>query len=412
MEHNMADTYTVNELTIYIRDLFDLDLRLQDVWVEGEVSNFRRAPSGHLYFTLKDDKSELACVMWRTQAAWLNAEPQHGDAIVAHGRITVYESRGQYQLVCDALQSAGVGELNRQFELLKAKLDAAGLFDPARKRPIPLVPRRIGVVTSPSTAAFQDIQNVLRRRYPLIEVILSPALVQGKEAPSQIVSAIQRLNERDDIDVIIVARGGGSLEDLWCFNDESVVRAVAGSRIPVVTGVGHEIDFTLVDFASDQRAPTPSAAAEMVTPDGAVLRNDLSVWADRLEGVMESRLADYRQSVETNNRLLERFSPLIQVHNARQRIDDQLNRMDTQVRHRITRQRDRLEGLNRALEAANPTALLRRGYALVTRAQDGHRVTSANDAAEGTSIQVELVDGRLTATVRQRDMNGPSRKQG
>jgi exodeoxyribonuclease VII large subunit len=400
----MADTYSVNELTIYIRDLFDLDLRLQDVWVEGEISNFRRAPSGHLYFTLKDEKSELACVMWRTQAGWLNAEPQHGDAILAHGRITVYESRGQYQLVCDALQPAGVGELNRQFEQLKAKLDAAGLFDPARKRPIPLFPRRIGVVTSPSTAAFQDIQNVLRRRYPLIEVILCPTLVQGKEAPPQIVRAIQRLNERDDIDVLIVARGGGSLEDLWCFNDETVVRAVAESRIPVITGVGHEIDFTLVDFASDQRAPTPSAAAEMVTPDGVILRNDLRILSDRLAGVMLSRLVDHQQAVNNYTHRLERSSPLIQVQNARQRIDDLLNRMDTQVRHRLERERYRLDGLTRALDAANPTALLRRGYALVTRAQDGHRVTSATDAAEGTSIRVELADGRLTATVRQREM--------
>lgn len=400
----MVDTYTVNELTIYIRDLFDLDLRLQDVWVEGEISNFRRAPSGHLYFTLKDEKSELACVMWRTQAGWLSKEPQHGDAVQAHGKITVYESRGQYQLVCDVMQPAGVGELNRQFEQLKAKLDAAGLFDPARKRPIPLFPRRIGIVTSPSTAAFQDIQNVLRRRFPLIEVIICPTLVQGKEAPPQIVRAIKRLNERDDIDVLLVARGGGSLEDLWCFNDESVVRAVAESRIPVITGVGHEIDFTLVDFASDQRAPTPSAAAEMVTPDGLLLRNDLRILSTRLSGLMQSRLEDNRYGVDNTIHRLERSSPLIQVQNARQRIDDQLNRMDMQLRHRLVRQRDRLEGLTRALDAANPTALLRRGYALVTRPQDGHRVTSAKDAGEGTSIQIELADGRLTATVRQREM--------
>ena len=272
----MTDTYTVYELTVTIRDLFELEPRLQDVWVEGEISNFKRAASGHLYFTLKDDKSELACVMWRTQAAWLPFEPQHGDAVLAHGRVTVYEARGQYQLYCDAIQPAGVGELNRQFELLKARLDAEGLFAPELKRPIPAFPRRIGIVTSPTTAAFQDIQNVLRRRFPMVEIVLSPTPVQGKDAPPQIIEAIQRLNAYGQVDVILLARGGGSLEDLWCFNDEAVVRAVVASEIPIVTGVGHEIDFTLVDFAAERaRAPTPSAAAELVTPDGAALRLEL-----------------------------------------------------------------------------------------------------------------------------------------
>ncbi len=394
--------FTISQLTSYIRDLFDQDELLQDVWVQGEISNFTRASSGHLYFTLKDERSELRGVMWRHTAAWLSFEPQHGDAVLAHGTVTVYEPRGQYQLICDALQVAGAGDLNRQFELLKAKLDAEGLFDPARKRPLPAFPHRIGIVTSPTTAAFQDVQNVLRRRYPLAELILSPTLVQGKEAPPQIVAALQRLNERDDIDVILLVRGGGSLEDLWCFNDEAVVRAVAASRIPVVTGVGHEIDFTLVDFAADRRAPTPSAAAELITPDALTLRTATRDLAARLARLMIALLQERRAAVRGQMRLLERMSPLVRIRNDRQRVDDLLARATLRLQHSLHRHRDRLAAQTRALENANPQTLLRRGYALLTRTDDGVRVTSAHQAPEHTSLEIALHDGRLTATVRHR----------
>lgn len=399
----MTETFTVWQITTHIRDLLDLDPELQDAWVEGEVSNLTRASSGHVYFTLKDDKSELKCVMWKAQAAYLRFEPQHGDRLLAHGRVTVYEARGQYQLTCDVIQPAGVGDLNRQFELLKARLEAEGLFDVDRKRPIPAFPRKIGVVTSPTTAAFQDIQNVLWRRYPLVEVLLSPTLVQGKEAPPQIVEAIRRLNDYSDVDVILVARGGGSLEDLWCFNDENVVRAVANSRIPVVTGVGHEIDFTLVDFAADYRAPTPSAAAEVLTPDGAALRNTIRVWSNQMDDTLRAVLDEHRRKIGQQVRLLERLAPQNRIQNARQRIDDLMGRAALSIRHDLARQRDRLSAQGRALDAANPMILLQRGYALVTRAGDGRRVTSVNDAAEGTSVRIALHDGRLTATVRERE---------
>jgi exodeoxyribonuclease VII large subunit len=400
----MTDTYTVSELTAHIRDLFDRDPALQDVWVEGEISRPTRASSGHFYFTLKDDKSELGAVMWSTQVKRLGFEPQHGDAVLAHGYVSVYEAHGKYQLYCDAIQPAGVGDLNRQFELLKARLEAEGLFDVARKRPIPPFPREIGVVTSPTTAAFQDIQNVLRRRYPLVEIVLSPTPVQGKEAPPQIVEALRRLNEYTDVDVIVMARGGGSLEDLWCFNDEAVVRAVAASRIPVVTGVGHEIDFTLVDFAADHRAPTPSAAAEVVTPDGAALQSDLRTWSDRLAVAALARLDEYRQNVDAQARWLARLSPSRQIQEARQRIDDILARAAVHVQHDLARRRDRLGGQVRALDAANPAALLQRGYAMLTRTDDGRRITRARDATEGTSLRITLYDGRLTATVRGREL--------
>ncbi len=400
----MNETYTVWQLTSYIRDLFDLDPTLQDVWVEGEVSNFTRASSGHLYFTLKDDKSELRCVMWKGEAARLSFDPQQGDAVIAHGRIAVYEARGQYQMVCETLQAAGLGDLNRQFELLKARLDAEGLFDPARKRPIPAIPRTIGIVTSPTTAAFQDIQNVLRRRYPLVEVILSPALVQGTDAPPQIVAALQRLNDYTDVDVILVARGGGSLEDLWCFNDERVVRAVAASRIPVVTGVGHEIDFTLVDFAADLRTPTPSAAAEIMTPDGDALRYTVRQWSAQMNSAINTRLDDQRSQVNGQLRLLARLSPDRSIENARQRVDDLAARLALHVQHHLARRRDRLAAQARALTSASPTAILKRGYAIVTRS-DGQRVTSAQHAAEGTLVQITLHDGRLVAQVREREIS-------
>ena len=231
--------YRVSQITSYIKELFDSDYALQDLWLEGEVSNYSRAASGHVYFTLKDEEAQIRCVMWRSQVAHWAYLPQNGEAIIAHGRISIYEAGGLYQLYVDNIQPAGAGLLYLQFEALRERLAAEGLFDAERKRPLPTFPRRLGVVTSPTAAALRDIVNVLRRRYALVEVVLSPTLVQGDEAPSQIVAAIQALNEHVDVDAIIVARGGGSLEDLWAFNDERVARAIYASRAPVVTGVGH-----------------------------------------------------------------------------------------------------------------------------------------------------------------------------
>lgn len=395
----MLTPVTVSEITALIRQLFDDEPRLQQVAVEGEISNFTRAASGHLYFTLKDPDSELRCVMWRTQAAWLGFEPQHGDMVLARGRVTVYEQRGQYQLYCDDLQPAGLGELNRQFEALKARLQAEGLFDADRKRPVPAFPRRIGVVTSPTTAAFHDIQNVIRRRFPLVEIVLSPTPVQGSDAAPQIIAALERLNRHRAVDVIILARGGGSLEDLWCFNHEGLARAVAASHIPIVAGVGHEIDFTLVDFAADQRAPTPSAAAEMVTPDGAALRMSIAALSDKLADRITATLANQRDQFLTQQRLLRRVSPQNALQSARQRIDDLTARMASQLQYRLTRQQERLAAQTRALEAANPLRLLERGYAIVEHGTTGQRVTSITAASSGDPLTITLHDGRLQAAV-------------
>ncbi|NUQ07394.1 MAG: exodeoxyribonuclease VII large subunit, partial [Anaerolineae bacterium] len=304
---------SVTTLTTYIRAVFEQDNRLQDVWVQGEVSNFRRASSGHLYFTLKDGKAAVRCVVWKSTALRLRTLPKDGDSVLAHGYVSVYEPTGDYQLYADKVRPVGIGDLYAQFERLKAKLDAEGLFDPLRKRPLPAFPHRIGVVTSPEAAAFQDVLNVLRRRFPLAEVVLSPTLVQGADAPPQIVRALERLNRRADIEVILVCRGGGSIEDLWAFNDETVARAVAASRLPVISGVGHEVDFTICDFAADERAATPSAAAEMLTPDIAELRADVAWLGDQLREVFDRQVRERREALNAAARALRGVSPAARV---------------------------------------------------------------------------------------------------
>ena len=264
--------WTVGELTTYIREMFELDYRLQDVEVTGELSNFTRAASGHLYFTLKDGAAQIKCVMWRTQAERLRFRPAEGDAILARGRISVYEVAGVYQLYAESLQPAGRGDLAVAFERLKESLAAEGLFDAEHKQPLPRWPRKIGIVTSSGAAALRDILTVLQRRNPFVAVLIAPTLVQGELAPAQIVRALRWLDGRDDIDTIIIARGGGSIEDLWAFNDERVARAVFTARHPVISGIGHETDFTITDFVADLRAPTPSAAAELAVPDLSEIR--------------------------------------------------------------------------------------------------------------------------------------------
>ncbi|MFZ2359370.1 MAG: exodeoxyribonuclease VII large subunit, partial [Anaerolineae bacterium] len=264
-------TFTVTQLLSQIKTLIEREQTLRNVWLQGEVSNFVRATSGHCYFTLKDERAVLACVMWKQDAQRLARLPQNGQQVLVHGYVSVYESQGKMQFYADALELAGVGRLYQEFEALKAKLAAEGLFDPEHKRPLPAWPQRIAVVTSPRAAALRDILRTLALRYPAVEVLLAPSAVQGAEAPAQIVAAIELLNDWhagvEPIDVIIVARGGGSIEELWAFNDEQVARAIAASSVPVVSGVGHETDFTLADFAADLRAPTPTGAAAAAVPD-------------------------------------------------------------------------------------------------------------------------------------------------
>ena len=387
---------SVSEVTARVKEVIACDDLLADVRVAGEVSNLSRPASGHLYFTLKDEGAQLRCVMWRSYAARLSRLPRNGDAVIARGRIDVYERDGIYQLYVEALVGQGIGDLNAEFERLKQKLQAEGLFDAARKRPLPRFPRALGIVTSPTGAALQDILNVLRRRYPLLEVYLSPTLVQGEDAPEQIVRAIQRLNDAGCCDVILVARGGGSLEELWAFNDERVVRAIAASPTPVVSGIGHEIDYTLADFAADVRAPTPSAAAEIITPDINDLRLQVDAMSLTLTETMQARLTRARAGLSTLQRALRLLSPFNQLARQRERLDEARARLAAALAHRLAVLRLRLDGLRARLEGVGPMATLARGYAIV-RDADGRTVRSVRAVQRGARLQITVADGSFDA---------------
>jgi exodeoxyribonuclease VII large subunit len=387
---------TVADLTRYIREMFEVDYRLQDVWVEGEVSGVTRHTSGHMYFTLKDAVAQIACVMWKTSAPTYGALVVHGGQILAHGKVSVYETRGQYQLYVDRVQSRGIGDLHAQFEMLKAKLEAEGLFAPERKRPLPEFPHRIGVVTSPTGAVIRDICNVLARRWPLVQVLLAPAQVQGEDAPPQIVAALGALYRRDDLDLIIVARGGGSLEDLWAFNDEHVARKIAESPVPVVSGVGHETDFTIADFVADVRAPTPSAAAELVTPDRAELEAQLAALRATLASALTDDLRIRRAALQSQARALLHLSPQVRLANLRQRVDDLTAQATGSILHVLQLHRARLTGATAWLDALNPLAVLQRGYAVVRR--DGQLVRSVTQVSSRDRLSVRVSDGEFDVT--------------
>jgi exodeoxyribonuclease VII large subunit len=394
--------YRVSQITAYIKELFDSDYALQDLWLEGEVSNYSRATSGHVYFTLKDEEAQIRCVMWRSQVERQAHLPQSGEAIIAHGRISVYEAGGQYQLYVDDIQPAGAGLLYLQFEALKERLAAEGLFDAERKRPLPHFPHRLGVVTSPTAAALRDIVNVLRRRYPLVEVVLFPTLVQGDEAPSQIVAAIEALNEYTDVDAIIVARGGGSLEDLCAFNDERVARAIYASQVPIVTGVGHETDFTIADFVADVRAPTPSAAAEVAVPDRQELRGSVESWQGRLAQLMRGRIEEERRTLQYREQVLRRFSPQARIDSYRQRIDDLIHSALAGLKHRLALARERLRTLDSQLQTLSPLATLERGYAIARHLDTGKVVRSVAQVVAGDQLEVRVSDGHFESTVDHR----------
>ncbi len=392
--------WTVSELTAYIRELFAIDYRLQDLEVSGEISNFTRARSGHLYFTLKDAGAQIKCVMWRSAAERLFFQPEEGDAVVANGRISVYEAGGVYQLYVEHMQPAGRGNLAIAFEQLKQRLADEGLFEAAHKKPIPLTPRKIGIVTSADAAALRDILNVLNRRYPLVSVLIAPTLVQGADAPPQIVRALQWLDGRTDIDTIIVARGGGSIEDLWAFNDERVARAIFAAQHPIITGVGHETDFTIADFVADQRAPTPSAAAELATPDIEEIRPLLQGYAAMLRADLDDLIRQKRWQVQTLARALTHLSPQARLDNNRQRLDVTSARLDRALTSQLVRVRNRLAVAEVGLTAVSPLATLSRGYAIVRR-PDGRLVRAAVEVAAGDSLTIQVADGQFTVEVRE-----------
>jgi exodeoxyribonuclease VII large subunit len=386
--------WTPGELNRHVRQLLEGDYRLQDLWVAGEIANLSQPASGHLYFSLTDGSANLRCVIWRSEAEGLARLPRDGEAVEVHGHLSVYEAGGQYQLYADRIRLAGEGELFQEFMRLKQKLEAEGLFDPARKRPLPRWPKRVGVVTSPTGAALRDVLNVLSRRYPLVEVVLSPTPVQGEAAPAAIAQALAAL---EACDVVLLVRGGGSMEDLWAFNTEQVVRAVAASRAPVVSGIGHETDVILADFAADRRAPTPSAAAEVATPDRQDLAVEIGELTRSLRRAWQGRRQALRQGLRETRAALAAQAPQARLAGARQRLDEMAGRTALSLRHRLSLSRAEVEALAQTLHAIGPLQVLGRGYALVRLSADGALVRSVGQVSPGADLQVQVSDGSFSA---------------
>lgn len=397
---------TVSEVNMYLRELLAADEIASDIWVEGEISNFNRHPSGHCYFSLKHADAVIRAVLWRNSADRLAVLPRNGDAVLAHGRVSIYEARGDLQLYVDMLRPAGVGRLHARFEELKRRLEAEGLFDASRKRPLPALPRRIGLVTAPQGAALRDMLTVLGRRCPLVEVLVAPCLVQGDQAPDSIVEALYALYAAD-VDLIIVARGGGSIEDLWAFNEEVVARAVFASPMPLITGVGHETDTTIVDYVADLRAPTPSAAAELAVPDRAELTVEVAGLRQSLDLAISARLDAEQRMVAGLAEALQRHSPAARLARNRQQVDDLLQRAGVRLSHAIELRRARLQGLHAQLATLSPQATLERGYAVVSRARDGAVVTQTEQVAPGEKLAIMLKSGQVAAEVRATDPAPP-----
>ena len=435
------DIFTISRLNREARAL--LEQGLGSVWLTGEISNLSRPTSGHWYFSLKDEAAQVRCAMFRQRNLLVRFPVKDGSRVLARGRVSLYEARGEFQVVIEYLEEGGEGELRRRFEELKRRLAAEGLFDEKLKRPLPRLPRRVGVVTSPTGAALRDILHVLARRFPSVPVIVYPVPVQGDAAPREIAHAIALAGHRRDCDVLIVARGGGSLEDLWAFNDEAVARAIRACPIPVVSGVGHETDFTIADLAADLRAPTPSGAAERVVPDRDEWLRGFVQAERRVQSSLRRRLADLASRLRNGSLRLARVHPGVQLRQHAQRLDELHGRLARVARQRLAVARAhtdataarlaqasptirlqaqalRLAGLARglaaagrnrvgtarsrygiaarALHAVSPLATLDRGYAIVTDAAD-HVVTDASSVAPGSTISARLARGRLRATV-------------
>ncbi|HYM15177.1 MAG TPA: exodeoxyribonuclease VII large subunit [Dehalococcoidia bacterium] len=390
--------YAVREVTTYLRELFESNPHLGDIWIEGECSNVSRPASGHVYFTLKDGDAQLRAAFFQRRNAPSNTTSrlvENGAAVVLHGRIGIYEQRGELQLYVDFVQPEGVGALQAEYERLKSRLGEEGLFDESRKRPLPRFPRRIGVVTSESGAVFHDICRVVERRWPIAEVVLAPTPVQGPDAVPGIIGAIDQLNRLGDVDVIIAGRGGGALEELWAFNDEFVARAIFASRLPIISAVGHETDTTIADFVADVRAPTPSAAAEIVAPDRLEVSVRLGVAVGTMESVLRQQLVGERASLRQRLRVVERAAPDVNRH--RQRADDLARRGSASIEHVLRGAVQGVGGCVWRLKALDPFATLDRGYAIVQRA--GVVVSSVAQARPGDAIDVRVRDGTFGAQV-------------
>lgn len=385
-------TLTVSNLNSYLKKVLDNDFILANLCIKGEIYNLKFHSSGHIYFSLKDEYSKINCVMFKDSADTLNFVPENGMKVIVKGKVSVYKKEGVYQLYCNEMQREGIGELYVAFEKLKNKLSEEGLFEEAHKKSIPLYSRNIGVITSPTGAAIQDIINVASRRNNKISIKLYPSLVQGKEAVKNLIDGINRLNSIDDIDVIIIARGGGSIEDLWCFNDELLARAIYNSSKPVVTGIGHEIDYTIADFVSDRRAPTPSAAAEIVVFDLNEFYNKLFSLKDFLYTKINSRLNNESNNLQITLKQLNSNSPLIYIANQYNNLDRFYELLNIKVNSRIKQEDKKLQHMKELLFVNNPLNILKKGYAVIED-KDKNIITNINTLSNTKEVSITLKDG-------------------
>jgi exodeoxyribonuclease VII large subunit len=404
-QFEMFDTgegsYSVSELTLKLRNLIEAQSEFQSVWVQGEVSNFSHPKSGHLYFTIKDDSAELRCVMWRSMAANQAYLPQDGDAIEVHGGISVYEARGQYQFYADEIRPFGEGALFQAFQILKSKLESEGLFDAEHKLPLPKRPEKIGIIASPSGAAFRDILNALARRFPLSKVILVPAAAQGKSAAKEMRLALQKLDTQNEVDVIIIARGGGSIEDLAAFNDEAFAREIFNAKTPIVSGVGHETDFTIADFVSDERAPTPTAAAELVSPELSELITEIDQFENDINQLLLGKIEEMKWSLNGKENALVRRSPIRRVLNEQRQTEHLEQRLQISINRNLTIEQSGLGGTLAKLSALNPQKILERGFAVVSDAK-GLPIQKLAQSKEGMPISVRVSDGDFSAEIKKK----------
>ena len=445
-EPSVRYVLTVSELTQEIKDL--LEGQFSDLWVEGEISNLRVPPSGHVYFTLKDETSQIRVVLFRMQARTLRFVPEDGLHVICRGRVSLYEKRGEYQLVLETMEPKGIGALQLAFLQLKEKLEKEGLFDPLRKKPIPLVPRKIGIVTSPTGAVIRDMIHIIHRRFENVQIVLYPSRVQGEGASLEMAQGIEYLCQKTDVDVIIVGRGGGSLEDLWAFNEEVLARAIHGSKIPIISAVGHETDYTIADFVADLRAPTPSAAAELVVQDKREIQRNMAHLVTRLErqvlqildeirthlshlkkmlGDPRKRLDDHLLRLdELDNRLHTLMSWLLQrksetfrhlsrilfLHSPVQRIEklrwltsQGMERLEQNLRHALKIQKEKVKGIFGKLDSLSPLGILQRGYSITRKLPSLAILRSATEIREGEKVEIRLHRGLLICDVTKREVS-------
>ena len=448
--HPTTKVYSVHEITQIFRDLLESEPRLQDLWIEGEISNLARPSSGHIYFTIKDEESQIRCAVFRSAASRLKFSLKNGDAVRVHGKLSIYDLRSEYQIIGDWVEPAGVGALQLAFERLKEKLAAEGLFDAARKKPLPRFPEKIGIITSATGAAIRDMLRMLQKRYPVVDVLLFPTLVQGEDAAGEIAHAIASMNRLSNVDLLIVGRGGGAIEDLWAFNEEIVARAIFASRIPIVSAVGHETDFTIADFVSDHRAPTPSAAIELIVPDGQELRQRIADFeshlkrhiavriesaharllaarnrispvrqVDRLnrqqqmidqlelrsQRAISQQLGHSRQQIDTLNTKLLHLNPLSQIQSLRNRLDQLTQSHQMHIRQHVFAKKQTWQMASTRLNSLSPLGTLARGYS-VCKDLGGKTLTDASTVSAGEEVEVQLLRGWLACEILKGEIDG------